>query len=409
LGQALSSITYDSNSNRLTYGATSYTIPSTSNKMSAAGGNSISYSSTGNITQYGASSSFTYSSANQLATATISAAAQTYTYDEFGQRVLDRHGAGVPFVYNHDQDGKLLSQNNSEIDYAWLDGMPIGQIVPSTSAVYAILTDNLGTQQKVADSTKAIVWNYSYSPNGVLTGTGSLSGYPLRYPGQAYDNASGNHNYFRDFMMDSGRYGQVDPIGLGGGLNPYVYAWNNTYRFTDPYGLCPPQYANDCADESYGGDLVIGALADEAPAVVSLFNWIANLPRPTPETLIRENTTAPEPPATQPGEACKPPEPTAEAPRSSFPDRSLPRDQDGNPIPDPEAEGPYTQLGTKTGRKDTYPQAREFDADGNPVRDIDFTNHGRPNVPGHTNPHEHIYLQNPTGGTPQRGPAQPLW
>ncbi len=34
----VSSITYDSNSNRLTYGATSYTVPCGSDKMSAVGG-----------------------------------------------------------------------------------------------------------------------------------------------------------------------------------------------------------------------------------------------------------------------------------------------------------------------------------------------------------------------------------
>ncbi|MEV4387605.1 polymorphic toxin-type HINT domain-containing protein [Micromonospora sp. NPDC049580] len=87
-----------------------------------------------------------------------------------------------------------------------------------------------------------------------------------------------------------------------------------------------------------------------------------------------------------------------------FPDRSLPRDQHGNPIPD--SEYPHTQLGRKEGRKGSYPQAREFDENGRPVRDIDFTDHGRPNVPGHTNPHEHIWLENETGGTLKRGPAQ---
>jgi hypothetical protein len=89
-----------------------------------------------------------------------------------------------------------------------------------------------------------------------------------------------------------------------------------------------------------------------------------------------------------------------------FPDRKLPRDANGNPSPDPEAEGPYTQLGQKNGRNGKYDQAREFDADGNPVRDIDFTDHGRPS--DHPNPHQHDYLPNPTGGTPMRGPTMPL-
>lgn len=93
-------------------------------------------------------------------------------------------------------------------------------------------------------------------------------------------------------------------------------------------------------------------------------------------------------------------------PGDGFPDRPLPRSEGGEPAPDPEAEGPYTQLGTKEGRNGSYPQAREFDAEGRPVRDIDFTDHGRPGQ--HENPHEHPYRDNPTGGTRQRGPDQPL-
>jgi len=89
---------------------------------------------------------------------------------------------------------------------------------------------------------------------------------------------------------------------------------------------------------------------------------------------------------------------------AGFPDRPLPRDKNGNMSPDTDVA--HTQLGTKSGRRDSYPQAREFDDDGNPVRDIDFTDHGRPSM--HGNPHQQTYERNPTGGTMKRGPAEPL-
>lgn len=64
----------------------------------------------------------------------------------------------------------------------------------------------------------------------------------------------------------------------------------------------------------------------------------------------------------------------------------------------------HTQIGTKEGRRETYTQAREwdYDKDGNliVIRDIDFTDHGRPMI--HSNPHQHKYMENPTGGTRQR-------
>jgi hypothetical protein len=100
------------------------------------------------------------------------------------------------------------------------------------------------------------------------------------------------------------------------------------------------------------------------------------------------------------------PEAAPEAgPKNKFPDRPLPRDANGNPTPDPEATGPHSQLGQKEGRRGKYDQAREFDKNGKPVKDIDFTDHGRSD---HTNPHQHRYKENPTGGTPQRGKAEPL-
>ncbi|MFI7642815.1 LamG-like jellyroll fold domain-containing protein [Nonomuraea sp. NPDC049400] len=89
----------------------------------------------------------------------------------------------------------------------------------------------------------------------------------------------------------------------------------------------------------------------------------------------------------------------------NFPDRPLPRDEHGGPKAD--SDYPHTQLGWKKGRRDKYPQAREFGYDGEVMRDYDFSDHGRPEVPGHENPHQHRYEENPTGGYKKRGPAEP--
>ena len=89
------------------------------------------------------------------------------------------------------------------------------------------------------------------------------------------------------------------------------------------------------------------------------------------------------------------------------PDEPLRRNNNGEPKVDDEAKGrEHTQLGTKEGRGGDYTQGREFDKDGKPLKDIDHTDHGRPGE--HTNPHEHLYEENRTGGTLQRGNAKPL-
>ncbi len=83
----------------------------------------------------------------------------------------------------------------------------------------------------------------------------------------------------------------------------------------------------------------------------------------------------------------------------------LRRDANGKAIPDPEAAGTeHTQLGTRESRSQpgtSYKQARTFDKNGKPVKDVDFTNHGRGD---HTNPHEHNY--DPATG--KRGGKEPL-
>jgi hypothetical protein len=94
-------------------------------------------------------------------------------------------------------------------------------------------------------------------------------------------------------------------------------------------------------------------------------------------------------------------EPYLAKPGTYAPPEELPRDpRTGNPVP--ESSDPHTQIGTRQGSDGIpYPQAREFGPSGKPVRDIDFTNHGRRD---HVNPHQHDY--DPKTG--KRGRAVPF-
>ncbi|MCE6978581.1 RHS repeat protein [Pseudomonas frederiksbergensis] len=252
-------LTYDSSGNRTAFGATAYTISSTSNRMTVANGSALTYTSSGNITAIGASPTFTYNKANQMATAVVSGTTSTYGYDAFGQRLSAKVGTTPVRVLTY-ANSNILTETSSgtKYDYVYLeDGFPIAVVAPATSTVSYIHTNYLGTPQKATNASKTTVWTGNYDPNGLVTPTTSIN-MNLRFPGQIADVSGFNHNGFRDYNPNKttggGRYLEADPIGLLGGINPYTYANNDPFSWIDPFGL-ETQYSL-----GFGGSIGLGLI-----------------------------------------------------------------------------------------------------------------------------------------------------
>ena len=118
----------------------------------------------------------------------------------------------------------------------------------------------LGTPQLATDSSQAVAWQATYEPFGQASVSGTVT-QNLRFPGQYFDVESGwNHNGFRNYLPDLGRYMEPDPLGMqgsgslynpatgrflsedpigfaGGQTNLYAYVGNDPIDFTDPFGL----------------------------------------------------------------------------------------------------------------------------------------------------------------------------
>jgi len=61
---------------------------------------------------------------------------------------------------------------------------------------------------------------------------------------EATDGSGMQYKRNRYYDPSSGRFTQVDPIGLAGGLNAYGFGGGDQVNYSDPFGLCPP--IEDC-------------------------------------------------------------------------------------------------------------------------------------------------------------------
>lgn len=229
--------TYDADGNRTTSGSATYSYPSTSNRLSSVNSTSYQYDAAGNTTNDGIHT-YTYNDAGRLAT--VDANVQ-YVYNGLGQRVAKVVGSTTTRAF-YDEAGHLL--NDAGKLHFWLSDTPVGMAVVGgtlsnrTMTYYYVQSDQLGIPRAITNASGTTVWRLDSDPFGVGTPSPASITYNLRFPGQYYDAETGHsYNVARDYDSSLGRYLQSDPIGLGGGVNTYLYVRDNPIRYIDRYGL----------------------------------------------------------------------------------------------------------------------------------------------------------------------------
>ena len=201
---------------------------------------------------------------------------EEYRYDALGRRVWRRSQGGQSgnyvsrTVWDGDQylyetissanNGSGLESDSAMVGYVNADGLDapvgvwrggssgtVGTITPHVDwrGAYALGTWEDGTPNPCTAS--SIKCSYIAWPS---VGMSSALGHPLDVTlpsgywvgsvlSSATDGSGMQYKRNRYYDPGSGRFTQVDPAGLAGGLNAYGFGGGDQVNFSDPFGLCP--------------------------------------------------------------------------------------------------------------------------------------------------------------------------
>jgi RHS repeat-associated protein len=257
-----------------------YTYATGTNRLSSAPGIAFSYDTNGNIASEN-TRAFTYDLLNRVKTVSASTQIAQYTYNALNQRIAKTTSSGTR-IFHYDLAGHLIAETTTTgttlVEYIYLDDTPLAQV--RNGSIYYYHTDHLGTPQVMTNASGTIVWKADYTPFGKATVTVGTVENNIRFPGQYYDAETGLHyNWNRYYQPETGRHVTPDPIGLGGGVNPYVYVDANPVNSIDPWGLASSTVLPGSAGGLPIGHPVFLPGTKENQVFVNSFNPIVNYAR----------------------------------------------------------------------------------------------------------------------------------
>lgn len=237
---------YDAAGNRTRAGGVTFSYDAAGRLASSSDGATYTYDAAGNLatkTANGQTTAYTWDGRGLLARIDYpDGAFSSYQYDDAGRRIARRlpDGTAVYYVYAGDLLVQELDENGDILASYTYDGLDRPLSMWRNGQTYFYVLDHLGSVMGLVDAAGDLVASYQYDPwgNHVAT-TGSVQN-PLRFTGREFDEESGLYYLrFRYYDPAAGRFISRDPLGIQGGMNPYVYAHNNGLLWSDPYGLNP--------------------------------------------------------------------------------------------------------------------------------------------------------------------------
>lgn len=245
-GTTVENYSYDLNKNltsrEVTGSAATIHVIGDFDQLEKVGNVSYKYDADGQLSQRG-NDTFYYTVKGELLEAAIDGEVIRYGYDALGRRTSRVSDEGTTqYLYGNpkDQNQVTHSVDPSGVVTAYLYG-PGGQImaIERNNQRYYIITDQVGTPERIYDEAGSLVKKLRYDSYGILLSDSNPEfELELGYAGGIEDKETGLVRFgLRDYDPASGRWNSRDPIHYQGGqANLYAYVNNDPVNKRDPSG-----------------------------------------------------------------------------------------------------------------------------------------------------------------------------
>jgi RHS repeat-associated protein len=216
LPSAMTSATYDAANQITTWNSTTFSYDFNGN-LTGDGTNTYTWNARDQLTALsgGVSAGFAYDGLGRRQSRTVSGTSRGFLYD--GLNVVQELASGTPTA------NQLTGLGIDETFTRAISGGP-----------ETILPDALGSTVALANVSGSVQKEYTYSPYGETTASGTSSTNTAQFTGRENDGTGLMYYRARYYSPRLQRFTSEDPIGFVGGINVFAYVENSPTSFVDP-------------------------------------------------------------------------------------------------------------------------------------------------------------------------------